>query len=42
MPGDGGRDGSIDARLLSDVDDQYHHHHPDDYGGDNDDDEKFI
>ena len=29
MPGDGGRDGSIDAHLLSDADDEYNDDHDD-------------
>ena len=36
MPGDGGWDGSIDAHLLSDVDDD-DHDDDDDYGDDDDD-----
>ena len=36
MPGDGGRDGSIDAHLLSDVDDECN---GDDDGDDDDDDD---
>ena len=39
MPGDGGRDGSIDAHLLSDVDDEYNHD-DDDVGDDDDDDDE--
>ena len=36
MPGDGGRDGSIDAHLLSDADDEYN---DDDVADDDDDDD---
>ena len=39
MPGDGGRDGSIDAHLLSDADDEYNNDDDGDVDDDDDDDD---